>query len=93
MKFLLCVILLLACANADEAVCSWCQTITAQIEQLQVRHGRNAVEEYINELCTIATDEAKTVCDNWKAYGMDKVVDAIMAQEDAVKLCKETGSC
>jgi len=78
---------------ADPIVCSWCKTLVSQIEQLQAKKGRSYVESYINELCEIATDEAKTVCDDWTAYGMDKIIDAIMANENSDKVFADCGSC
>ena len=78
---------------ADPAVCQWCNTLVSQIEQLQTRFGRAAVESYIKELCSIATDEAAQVCKDWEAYGMSKIVDAIMAKQNSQVVCKACKSC
>ncbi|KAL7716785.1 Two tm domain protein [Entamoeba marina] len=88
MKIFFCIVLLFAVAIAvDPVVCSWCNTLVSQIEQLQTRYGRDSVTEYIEELCSIATDEAKEVCDGWYAYGIDKVIDGIMDHQDSQELC------
>ena len=85
--------LIFAVFAADPAVCSWCQTLFSQIQQLQAKKGEAAVKSYIEELCSIATDEALQVCNDWEAYGIDKVVDAIMNGETSDVVCKACGSC
>ncbi|BFU23901.1 amoebapore B, putative [Entamoeba histolytica HM-3:IMSS] len=94
MKAFICLLFIFAIAfAADTASCAFCKTIISQIEQLQAKKGRAAVEDFIDELCSIATDEAKDVCDDWNAYGMDKIVDAIMAHELSDSVCAKCGSC
>ena len=78
---------------ADPAVCSWCKTLFSQIQQLQGGKGKAAVEAYIEELCSIATDEAAQVCADWTAYGMDKIVSAIINGETSDDVCAACGSC
>lgn len=87
------VFLIIAAFAADPAVCSWCNTLFSQIQQLQSKKGEAAVKAYIEELCSIATDEALQVCQDWENYGIQKVVDAIMAGESSDATCKACGSC